>query len=92
MKEERLAFRQDNLVAHHAIQRGADFVFRSAKIDKRRGMATEHAELIAQADIYCGPVDAFERRARGNHQFLAIQPSFYIAVTQSHVSLLHQNA
>ena len=35
MQIKRLAFRDDDFVAHDAIQRGADFVFRPAEVDKR---------------------------------------------------------
>ncbi len=44
-------------------------------------MTAEHAELIAQTDIYCGPVDAFERRAR---EITSFSLSSQASISRSH--------
>ena len=80
MQEKRLPFRQDDFIAHHPIERGADFMFGAAQIDKRRGMPAEGTKLVAEPHVNGRAVDAFNRRARRNRQLAVVEPGFNIAI------------
>ena len=81
MQEECLAVLEDDFITHHAIQRGADFIFRSAQIDIRRCMTAERTEFVAKTHIYRGAIDSLDRRAWSDRQATFIQPGFNISVT-----------
>ena len=73
-----------DFVTHHAIERGADFVLRSAEVNERCGMAAKGAEFIPQPDIDGHPIDTLNRWTWGNRQTAFIQPGFNIAITKTH--------
>ena len=84
MQEERFTIRQNNLFAHHAIQRRADFRLRPTQVNKARRVPAESPKLIPQPNIDRRAVNALNGRARINGQTPLIQPGFYISVAQTH--------
>ncbi|MNP58359.1 hypothetical protein D3C76_1532700 [compost metagenome] len=78
---KRVAVGQHDFITHHTIERGADFIFRPAEVDKGRGMSAEGTKLIPQTHINSDAVNPLDRRARGDGQTAFVQPGFNISVT-----------
>ncbi|CSF72759.1 Uncharacterised protein [Shigella sonnei] len=84
VKIERLALVENDLIAHHAVKRGAHFIFGTAQIDKRCRVTTEGTKFIAQAYIHRRAVNTLHWRTWVDRQTAFIKPGFNISVTQTH--------